>query len=581
MRSMRRSLFSLLFLALACCAAAAAPPPNIVLVTLEATRADRMGFLGSRAGLTPALDRLAREGLVFESAYAQAPQTVPSHASLLTGTYPQFHRVTGAGIPLATSVPYLPDLLRARGYRTAAFVGSITLDPQSGFAPGFDRGLDVYDAGFRFPQPTQGRYQTVERRAGDVVARALRWLQRGPRPPFFLWLQLNDPHAPYEPPAPIAARHRSSRYDGEVASADAALAKVVAALRQHKLYDDAIILVAADHGESLGAHGEDTHGIFLYDETLRVPLLLKLPKNQMAGKRVAGRVRLVDVAPTVLEAAGLPVPPAMQGQSLLRMARGPATDQPASALSDSPRLDFGWAALESWRAGKYLLVRAPTPELYDLSADPGATRNLAQSSKAVFDTLASQLEGFDRRVQGGAAQEARLSSSELQKLASLGYVGLQRAPTSGFRTVGGINPTDQIAAANTVQKALAEVEDAHPEKAAGLLQPLLAAQPKLHLAQFVLGVARIQQKQYPQAVEALRKAIELMPDSVAAHSQMAIALAGTGDWKTAAIHLEIVVARLPRSADAHSRLADAYAHLGRAADAERERRAAQALSRKP
>src|SRR5574341_469715 len=386
---MRRYIPSLLFLAFFSCASLAAPPPNIILITLEATRADRMGFLGSRDGLTPNLDRLAREGIIFANAYAQSPSTAPSHATLLTGTYPQFHRVTVAGDSLDAAPPYLPDLLRARGYRTAAFVGSLRLDPQSGFAPGFDRGFDAYDAGYRLPQASEGRYPTAERRAAEVVARATSWLGRGPRAPFFLWVHLNDPHAPYEAPPPFAAR-QASRYDGEVAYTDSALAKLLAALRARKLYDDALILVAADHGESLGAHGEDTHGIFLYDETLHVPVVLKLPKNQMAGRRVGARVRLVDVAPSLLEAAGLPVPPAMQGQSLLRVARSNSTaDQPAVALSDSPRLDFGWSALESWRAGKYLLVRAPTPELFDLSADPGATRNLSQSSKAVFDTLAA------------------------------------------------------------------------------------------------------------------------------------------------------------------------------------------------
>lgn len=573
----KRILFLLLLLILAS-PSFAAPRPNLVLITLESTRADRMGFLGSRAGLTPNLDRLAREGIVFEQAYAQAPSTSPSQASILTGSYPPAHRVSTAGIPLDSTLPYLPDLLRGHGYRTAAFASSITLDPQSGFAPGFDRGFATYDAGFRFPRPGENRYQTVERRGKDVVARAARWLGRGSRAPFFLWVQLNDPHAPYEPPAPFSGR--SPRYDGEVAYADAAVAQLLAALRQYKVYDDTCIVLVADHGESLGAHSEDTHGIFLYDETLHVPLVVKLPKNQMAGKRVSGRVRLVDVAPTLLEAAGLPVPPAMQGQSLARIARtGSNSDQPAYARSDSSRLDFGWSALESWRAGKYLLVRAPTPELYDVSADPGATRNLAQSSKAVFDTLAAQLEGFDRRIQGGSSQETRLSASELQKLASLGYVGLQRAPSTGFQAVSGTNPASEIALANEVQQALSALEDAHPEKAVAQLQPIVAAHPKFYLAQFVLGAARLQQKQYAPAAESLRKAIELMPDSVPAHFQMGIALSQTGDWKSAAVHLEIVTGRLPRSAEVHSLLADAYAHLGRTSDSQRERRAAQSLSK--
>jgi arylsulfatase A-like enzyme len=580
---MSRRILSLLLLVLFPFASHAAPRPNIVLITLEATRADRMGFLGSRAGLTPNLDRLAQQGIVFEHAYAQAPLTAPSHATILSGTYPQFHHVSAAGIPLSASVPYLPDLLKAHGYRTAAFVGSIALDPQSGFAPGFDRNFDTYEAGFHLPQPGEGRYRTVERRAQEVVARAAGWLERGQRAPFFLWVQLNDPHAPYEAPPPFAGRYASSRYDGEVAYTDAAMARLLAALRARKLYDDALIVVVADHGESLGAHGEDTHGIFLYDETLRVPLILKLPKDQMAGRRIAGRVRLVDIAPTLLEAAGLPVLPAMQGQSLLRVARtSPNSDQPACAQSDSPRLDFGWSALESWRVGKYLLVRAPTPELYDLSADPGATHNLARSSQAVLDTLTAQLESFDRRMESGAAsQETRLSSSELQKLASLGYVGSQRASAPGVRARTGSDPKDEIAIANTVQKAMAALEDAHPEKVVSQLQPLVQAHPKTYLAQFVLGVARLQQKQYAQAADSLHKAIELMPDSVPAQQQMGIALSQTGDWQAAAVHLEIAVARLPRSAEAHSLLADAYARLGRTSDSNRERRAAQALSQEP
>ena len=172
--------------------------------------------------------------------------------------------------------------------------------------------------------------------------------------------------------------------------------KLIAALRSSKLYDDALIVIASDHGQSLGAHGEETHGVFLYDETIHVPLMLKLPQNQSAGKRVTARASLVDVAPTILEIAGVPIPSQMQGQSLLRIAKA-NTDQAAYSISDFPRRAFGWSSLESWRVGKYLYIRAPKPELYDLSADPGATRNLAQTSKATLETIAGQLDAFDRR----------------------------------------------------------------------------------------------------------------------------------------------------------------------------------------
>ena len=328
-----------------------ATKPNVVLVTFESTRADRVGFLGSKRGVTPNLDALARQALVFERAYAQAPLTVVSHATILSGTYPQTNQANALGGPINSSVPWLPDLFRARGYHTLAYVGLRDLDPKSGMAQGFDRGFVIYDAGFRLPQKGVLRSQSVERSGDQVVARALAGL-KGNSQPFFLWIHLPDPQAPY------------ASYDRAVAAADAAFGKLVSALRAQKLYDDSIMVVAADHGESLGAHGEDTHGIFLYDDTILVPLVIKLPQNQMAGKRVTGRVRLLDVAPTILEAASVPVPPQMQGQSLLRIAKSnPTADQAVYSRSDFPQRGFGWSPLQSWRASKYLYVRAPKPEV--------------------------------------------------------------------------------------------------------------------------------------------------------------------------------------------------------------------------
>src|SRR5436309_9253721 len=521
----------------------AAGKPNIILITLDSTRADRMGFLGSHSALTPNLDSVARQGIIFEHAYAQAPLTVASHATILTGTYPQTHQISELGSPLAAGLPYLPDLLHAHGYRTAAFVGSVLLDPRNGSAPGFDRGFDLYDAGFQQSSGGGGK-QLVERRGDQVVARATKWLSNNTRGPFFLWVHLYDPHAPY-----------GRSYDRAVAAADAALGKLIAVLRAQKLFEDSIMIVASDHGESLGAHGEDTHGIFLYDETIHVPLLLKLPQNQMAGKRVKGRVRLVDVAPTVLEVAGVPVPSQMQGQSLLRIARtNPDADQAAYARSDFPQQAFGWSPLESWRAGKYLYIRVPKPELYDLSSDPGATRNLAQTSKAIVATLASQLEAFDSHFNNKSSkpEAAGLSSSEAQKLASLGYVGLQKSSSNASPAVNGTDPKDSIARANEVLKALLILSQGKPERAAPTLQQLLAGQANMYLAQYGLGVALAHQQQYAQAVEHLHKAIELQPDSGWAHYEMGASLLKIGDFKTAAVHLELASARLPKLRDRKS-----------------------------
>jgi tetratricopeptide (TPR) repeat protein len=349
--------------------------------------------------------------------------------------------------------------------------------------------------------------------------------------------------------------------------------KLVAALKQQKLYANTAILVAADHGESLGARGEDTHGIFLYDETIHVPLLLKLPEAQPSAKRVAAKVRLVDIAPTLLEIAVIPVPSQMQGQSLLRIAKASSSaDQPVYSRSDLPQRGFGWSALESWRAGKYLYIRAPKPELYDLTSDPGATHNLAQSSKATLDTMAGQLESFDRRFngEGGKPSNATLSSAEMQKLASLGYVGLQKSTSAGAAATG-TDPKDKIATANKVAEAAKAVERGKTDHALAMLTIVTSAEPGVYLAEYTLGAALAQKGQYAEAVKHLHKAIELQPDSGWAHYRMGASLLKIGDYKTAAVHLEIAVGRLPGFARAHLKLAEAYDRLGRVEEAKRER----------
>jgi arylsulfatase A-like enzyme len=541
--------------------AASATKPNLVLVTLDSTRADRMGFLGAKGGVTPNLDRLASESLVFEHAYAQAPGTVVSHATILSGTYPQSTGMSEIGGALPASLPYLPDLLKTQGYRTAAFVGSIQLDPRNGLAQGFDRGFQTYNAGFRPAMLGDGRPAVTQRGAIQVVTNAVAWITHNSQGPVFVWIHISDPRAP------------NTTYNAAITAADTAIGKLVAALKQQKLYANTAILIAADHGESLGAHGEDTHGIFLYDETINVPLLLKLPGAQPAAKRVPAKVRLVDIAPTLLEIAAIPVPSQMQGQSLLRIAKASSSpDQPVYSRSDLPQRGFGWSPLESWRAGKYLYIRAPKPELYDLTADPGATRNLAQSSKATLDTMAGQLESFSRRMsgEGGEASNATLSSSEMQKLASLGYVGLQKS-SGAAAAVTGTDPKDKIGIADKVADAALTLEQGKTDRVVAVLAPIVSSDPGIYLAEYTLGTALAQKGQHAEAVKHLHKAIELQPESGWAHYRMGTSLLKTGDYKAAAVHLEIAVERLAGMADAHVKLAQAYDRFGRVEDAKKER----------
>jgi arylsulfatase A-like enzyme/Flp pilus assembly protein TadD len=542
--------------------AAAAAKPNLVLITLDSTRADRMGFLGGKGALTPNLDRLAGESIVFEHAYAQAPGSVVSHASILSGAYPQSTSMSDIGGTLPSSLPYLPDLLKAQAYRTAAFVGSIDLDPQNGLAQGFDRGFQSYDAGFRPAIPGDPRPPVPERRGAEVVTRAIAWLDQNSQSQFFLWVNIADASAP------------GGSYNSALTAADAAVGKLIGALQKHKVYGNTAVIVVADHGESLGAHGEDGHGVFLYDETIHVPLVIKLPESPVAkpvAVRVSAKVRLVDIAPTLLEIAAVPVPSQMLGQSLLRAAKaGGGADQPVYSRSDLPQRGFGWSPLESWRASKYLYIRAPKAELYDLTADPGAIHNLAQSSKAILDTMATQLDNFDRRFSGEAGKPcAGLSSAEMQKLATLGYAGLEKSTCAAVAVVG-TDPKDKIATANKVIAA-ADRDQSKPDLAIAALNPIVSADSNLYLAQYALGAALARKAQYAEAAKHLHKAVELQPDSAWAHYEIGATLLKTGDFKTAIVHLEIATGRLPAFAPAHLALAEAYEHAGRAEDAKRER----------
>jgi choline-sulfatase len=571
--------------------------PDVLLITLDTTRADRMGFLGSTRGLTPALDALARTGTVFTRAYAQAPITTVSHATILTGTYPPLHGVDDFGAPLPASVPYLPDLLRRGGYRTAAFVGSIVLDPRTGLAPGFDRGFSTYDAGFRLRNPGEDRYQTLERRADDVAARALRWMAAaghrivggGSAPgtrglaspqapgssPWFVWVHLFDPHDPYDPPADLKPRFVSAPYDGEIAAVDRAVGTLLAAAGA-----DTLVVVAADHGEALGGHGETTHGVFLYEESLHVPLVIRFPQRQGAGVRVTTRVRLADIAPTVLESLGMPVPAEMRGQTLLPLlAAAKREDRPVYAESAYPRRAFGWSPLVSLRSDRFLYVKAPRRELYDLVADPAAVRNLADSRGRVADGLDAELARFLRELAPGSAAVtgrsggARVDPAVAERLAALGYVG----GSGGAPAATGVDPKDRIAVANTLHDAILAIEDGAFGRAVPLLERVIAIEPGIPIAQLNLGVARARQHQYARAIAPLTRAVALQPDGMRGHYELGIASYETGDLEAAARELAIVARKMPEWADARYSLGSVYARIDRVPEAIAELRAALAL----
>jgi choline-sulfatase len=565
-------------------AAAASISPNVILITLDTTRADRMGFLGSKRGLTPNLDSLAHQSVVFTRAYSQVPLTTASHATILTGTYPQFHQVNDFGVPLAADLPYAPYIFRGIGYHTAAFVGSLVLDPEARSAPGFERGFDTYDAGYHRRRPDEDRYQAIERRGGEVVAHALSWLSGHQQGHFFIWIHLYDAHDPYEAPEPFKSRYASAPYDGEIAYVDSVVGKLVAQLRARRLYENALIAVMADHGEALGEHGETTHGIFLYDETIHVPLLFKLPGERSAGKRVETRAGLVDVLPTILEAAGIDIPKEVQGQSLLpliasakSLGGGVATskaieqphDRPAYAESDYPHRTFGWSSLRSLRTGKYLYIESPRTELYDQATDPNAEHNLAASSVAVSGTLSSQLDEFRKTTTTtNDAPKVTVDPGLQERLNALGYIASDSANQSmpGIKDTGA-DPKDKVDVVNLLHRAEMLREEGHVAEAVPLLDQIVALEPSLPITYLQLGTSLIALQRYEKAVPILRKAVEMRPDLTVPRYQLGSALFETGDFVGASVQLETAIARSPNWAEAHFSLATAYARGDRLADA--------------
>jgi arylsulfatase A-like enzyme/Flp pilus assembly protein TadD len=546
--------------------AAAANPPWVILITIDTVRADRMGFLGSKRGLTPHLDALAAQSVVFERAYSQAPLTPVSHATILTGTYPRFHGVRDFGSHLPASPPYLPELLRTHGYRTGAFVSSIILDPTNGFAPGFERGFDTFDAGFHRGKRGEPRIGSMQRRGEDTTVRALRWLEKDPHKPAFLWIHIWDAHDPYDPPSPFKERYPNTPYDGCIAYVDATLGKLFAELRAAGIYDQALIAVMSDHGESLGEHGENTHGVFLYDSTIHVPLLIKFPNARFAKQKVSARANLADVTPTILDALRISAPAAMQGQSLIPLIGAKdSPDRTSFAENEYTHRGFGWSSLEALRAENFLFVKAPQPELYDQLEDPGEKINLFDKNKLASVRMAIQLDRFGKRVGANAPETTAtsLDPQSVEKLRALGYMASSGAETS----TKGQDPKLHIQVSNDLHDANLRIEEGQETAAIPLLERVVAEDPRIPHAQYFLGVAYKEIREYDKAILHLNKAIQLVPDSMMGQYEMALALYAKGDLQTAATHLEVVVAHSPDWADARFSLAAIYARSNRLPEA--------------
>jgi len=531
--------------------------PDIFLITIDTLRADHVHSYGYADGSTPALDALVKDGVQFTQAFTPSPITNTSHASILTGLLPGSHGVTDFAVPLSPAHPTVAEMLKARGYRTAAFIGAVILDSKT-LSPGFDRGFDFYD---NFPEhsSTKSRWGRLERRGMDVVAHAESWLTKHPAGPHFVWVHLYDPHDPYEPPMPYSQTYKDRLYDGEIAYADSALAHFVDYLKTNSKYRNSVIVAVGDHGEGLGEHHEDTHGIFLYDSTTHVPLIFKLPGGQSAGTAVTAQVRTVDIVPTLLELAGATAPEKSDGASLqLYFAGKNEVGRPAFGETDYP-LRFGWAPLRSVRNEGFKFIEAPRPELYDLQGDAAELSNQyaandarTQKSRVMLAEVRAR-EAPAEQSKDGARPDAAASGSSLP------------------------DPKDKIDEQNLLHAAMMASEDDRPEYARKALEKVLTLDGKSPTALRQLGELELQAGDYTQAAQHLKGAMAVRPEDATASFYAGQALQKAHDPAGARDALEASLKLLPGQFPARLLLGHVYLDLQDAKAAEDQFEAALLL----
>jgi arylsulfatase A-like enzyme/Tfp pilus assembly protein PilF len=510
-------------------------PVNVILVTLDTARADRLGCYGNQQIRTSTLDALAADGVVFDHAIAQVPLTWPSHAVILTGTYPFQNGVQDfTGQPLAPKFRSVAQAFREHGYATGAVISSFVLDRSWGL----NRGFDFYDDAFSATAFQEKELGLVERRADESVTHALEWLKAARRP-FFLWLHLYDPHSPYDPPEPFRTEYRSHPYDGEIAYADHELGRLVTWLKQNRLYERTAIVFLSDHGESLGEHGEGEHGFFVYNSTVHIPLIVKPPAGRGFPRgRQAEPAETTAVAPTLLAFAGIKDAIEKQFQSPGLFPRE-ASNAEAYSETFYPFSSFGWSPLHALETSRYHYIDAPEPELYDLRSDPDEVHNLAAQQTATVAVFKDKLQQLLRKNPfTPAAGAPALSPDTQEKLRALGYVAYRSPVTSAALAAGLADPKSKLQVFNSILKA----QDAFRagDFAAGqrLLEQVQQQDPQLYVVPFMLGEAALKQKKWDEAAAQFRKCLGLNPAFDQAMTGLSHALYASGKREEAQQWLE-------------------------------------------
>lgn len=496
--------------------------PNVILITLDTTRADYLGCYGNPNVRTPNLDALARRGVLFEQAATASPLTLPAHCTILTGMYPTYHGVRVNGnTALSEEQTTLAEVFSGQGYQCGAFVAAFVVDGRWGLKQGFDH----YDDRFDLKKYKHIDLGAIQRPANEVVDAALDWLDARKAGPFFSWIHLYDPHTPYEPPEPYRSeyggRGLAGLYAGEVAFMDEQIGRVAAWLERNGLDKSTVLVLVGDHGEGLGSHGEGTHGYYIYDYAVHVPLIVVPPFPDIQGKRVGSQVRTADVFLTILDLAKVESAEKTQGRSLvpLMFRPGAGGEAPAYAESMAPNIQFGWSPLQVLRTTRYKYIDAPRAELYDISADPSELTNLLPQLPDVARRMKTELERLIEETSRGAPtpQAANLDKETVERLAALGYVGTPVAAKKASAAGGTLaDPKDKFTVFQKVTAAGEMVLEDRYTEAAELLKSALGDEPAIPQALLILSTCYVEMGRKDEAKATLDILLKDDPENVQA-----------------------------------------------------------------
>lgn len=567
--SVARGLIFFALALLAGCARAPRTPINVLLISVDTLRADRLGAYGATSVETPAIDGLARAGVRFENAYSPVPLTLPAHWTVLSGVEPWRHGVVDNGMISMDPPALLAERFKLQGYDTAGFVSAFVLHRTFGLS----RGFAMYDDGPAGDAALDQTFHGVGR-ADERVDKALRWLSRERRQPFFLWLHLYDPHAPYEPPEGFRARYEGRPYDGEVAFVDTQVARILAAIQRSGASERTLVVLLSDHGESLGEHGERTHGVLLYDSTLRVPLIFQLPGTLSAGEVRRDAVSLADVAPTIAKLVGLPPADNVDGRDLFGPDRSPRR---MGAISEYPRRKLGWANLIAVREAGWKYILAPRPELFDFALDPREERSRIQDQPARAAAMARATAEIGSALEAGMARSstAEPAPEDQARLSALGYV-------SGSRTSSGPapDPKDVIATMNDLDEAYQRMAEGRFGEAESSLRRLSSqrALPQGPVLEARARLARLRGRD-AEAEGIYLRVVARDPQDASALAQLVVIARQQGRHDIAIERAHRLVSLAPADGGASRLLGEVLLAAGQAAEAEAEWR--RGLARAP